>query len=226
MRKILLFMVAGALACGSSSPPSDGGTTNQAPVIKSMSAAQQSLAMGQSTALTADATDVDGDVLTYSWAQTAPASPLGTFSSPTAASPTWTAPTVAVVTAFILSVTVSDGHGHSPSGTVKVFAKTSTDPSFSADVQPLLLQCFEGCHTPDGVHHPLADYATMLSYHTVYACTGQRLVKPGDPDNSVLPKTMAGSSCGPQMPPPNGPYLGTDKIDLVRTWITQGAPNN
>ena len=36
---------------------------------------------------------------------------------------------------------------------------------------------------------------------------------------------MAGASCGHQMPP-NGPYLGTDQLDLVRTWISQGALNN
>ena len=63
-------------------------------------------------------------------------------------------------------------------------------------------------------------YSRPLPY-----CDGQLIAKAGDPDNSVLIKTMTGTSCGPQMPP-DGPYLGTDQIDLVRTWILQGALNN
>jgi hypothetical protein len=88
-----------------------------------------------------------------------------------------------------------------------------------ADVQPLLVRCFAGCH------QPLAQYATLISEHTQAECPGQQLVKPGDPDSSVIVEAMTGASCGEQMPP-RGPYLGTDKIDLVRTWILQGAPNN
>jgi hypothetical protein len=108
---------------------------------------------------------------------------------------------------------------------VIVFAKTSTDPSFIADVRPLLLQCFGNCHTNDLGHQPLAEYATMLSYHTVLECSGERYVKPGDPDNSVLIKATAGTSCGIRMPP-DGPYLATGQLDLVRTWISNGAVNN
>jgi len=51
------------------------------------------------------------------------------------------------------------------------------------------------------------------------------LVKPGDPDNSVVFKDIARTSCGDPMPP-GGPYLGTEEIDLVRTRISQGALNN
>ncbi len=65
----------------------------------------------------------------------------------------------------------------------------------------------------------------MLSYHTLFECSGEQLVKPGDPDNSVLIRAMAGTSCGNRMPP-NGPYLGTDELDVVRTWISNGAANN
>jgi hypothetical protein len=104
-------------------------------------------------------------------------------------------------------------------GPVTVYAKTSADPSSMADVQPLLVLCFEGCHTT------LADYGQLMNVPAMVRCRGQLRVKPGDPDNSVLFETMAGTSCGDQMPP-GGPYLGTDQLDLVRAWISQGAANN
>ena len=72
---------------------------------------------------------------------------------------------------------------------------------------------------------PLAELRDdrRVSHHG--SVQGQLLVKPGDPDNSVLFETMVGTSCAVQMPP-SGPYLGTDQIDLVRTWISNGAANN
>jgi hypothetical protein len=225
MRKMLLFIVAGALACGGSGPT----TTNLSPIVNP-SAAQPSLVMGQSTGLDANARDPEGDPLTYSWTQTSPASPQGTFSSLTSATPTWTAPTVGMATAFTLTVTVSDGHSHPspPVGVVKVFSKTSTDPSFLADIQPLLIHCFGTCHTMSDGYQPLAQYSilTTLTYdRPLPYCDGQLIAKAGDPDNSVLMKTLIGTACGPQMPP-GGPYLGTDQLDLVRSWISRGALNN
>jgi len=182
--------------------------------------------IGQSTQLEAHATDPDSDALTYGWSQTLPASPQGSFSSQTSASPSWTAPTVTATTTFLLAVTVSDGHGHSKAWPVTVYAKTSTDPSFVADIRPLMIQCFGACHrsAPD-IDPPMADYSTLMSWRTTYECQGQPLVRPGNPDNSPFLKVLEGSSCGHQMPP-TGPLLGADQVNLVRTWILNGAPNN
>ena len=217
------ILVAGVLGCGGSEPLS---VTNRPPNVTAR-ATQIALLMGESTALSANASDPDGDALTFSWTQSSPASPLGTFSSQNLASTTWTRPTVAAFTPFILTVTVSDGHGHSVSVPVTVYAKTSTDPSFVADVQPFLTHCFGACHTTADGHQPLAQYDTLVTNppNDLPYCNGQLLVKPGDPDGSVLIKTMAGSGCGPQMPA-DGPYLSPDQFEMVRTWILQGAANN
>src|SRR5678815_565794 len=116
MRKILLVVIAVALGCGGSGTEGNG-TTNHTPVARP-SASTVAVVMGGSTQLQAQASDQDGDALTYGWSQSSPASPQGAFSSTTSDSPTWTAPTVGAATEFTLTVTVSDGKGGTGSATL------------------------------------------------------------------------------------------------------------
>ena len=58
-----------------------------------------------------------------------------------------------------------------------VYTKTSTDPSFMADIRPLLIQCLAGCHTPSpGAEPPMADYSQLIIWRTTFECAGQLLV--------------------------------------------------
>jgi hypothetical protein len=235
IQRIMPVVVMGLLGCGGgggggSTPPPPA--SNHAPVVTA-AAVGSSVVMGQSLGLSTQATDQDGDAMTYSWAQVAPASPQGTFSSTTSASPTWTAPTVGAVTAFDLTVTVSDGHGGSTPGTVRVYAKTSSDLSFIADVEPVFLKsCVSGCHSgsqaPSGLSLE-ADkaYADLVS-HPSRNCPPGMLVLPGDPDDSVLIKAMAGNGCVRRMPIGAPDYFdqAPEELATVRTWIQNGAPNN
>ena len=52
-------------------------------------------------------------------------------------------------------------------------------------------------------------------------------VAPGDPDASYLVHKLDGRSSivGSRMPQ-GGPFLSTTEINVVRAWITAGAPNN
>jgi hypothetical protein len=200
-------------------------------VCKNPSAATPLLVMGQSTGLDVQASDPDGDPLTYSWAQTAPASPQGPLSSPTVATPTWTAPTVTQATQFTLSVTVSDGKGGPASCAVTVTATASATVSFMTDVEPLLVKACAGCHTSANPQTFALDtgkaYASLVNVPALHpACAGLLRVKPGDPDHSELTGSMTASTCLPDEMPKGGPYLGTDQVDLVRAWISQGAANN
>lgn len=69
------------------------------------------------------------DGVTFSWAQVAPASPVGTFSAPDAADSTWTAPEVIDVdtATFQLRLTISDG-SNLTSGDVFVTVANVNDP--------------------------------------------------------------------------------------------------
>ncbi len=82
-------------------PPFD----NEAPIIDSLVASSTSVPAGGSLSLAASARDPNpGDTLSYAWSATA-----GTFSSPSAASTSWTAPASTGIESLTLTVTDSRG---------------------------------------------------------------------------------------------------------------------
>jgi hypothetical protein len=103
--------------------------------------------------------------------------------------------------------------------------------SFANQVQPIFTaNCVNaGCHPGGGAPFSLVagvSYANLVNQDaTVGACQGQKRVLPGDANNSVLVKRLEGSSCGNRMPL-GGNQLPAASLQLIRDWITQGAPNN
>ena len=78
-------------------------TTNQRPVVSSITAQPATLERGETSTITCMASDPDGDILTYTWEASG-----GTVTG-TAHSATWEAPSVGGE--FVISVTVNDGKG-------------------------------------------------------------------------------------------------------------------
>jgi len=71
-----------------------------------------------------------------------------------------------------------------------------------------------------------ASYSALVNVASLQRSTIDR-VAPGDPDNSYLIQKLEGTAgiAGVRMPQ-GGPYLDQATIDMVRDWITAGAPNN
>jgi N-acetylneuraminic acid mutarotase len=95
---------------------------NEAPVIDSVISSSTSVQTGGSLSLTATVHDPNaGDTLTPAWTGTG-----GTFSAPTAAATSWTAPATVGVQTLTLTVTDSQGAATSVSLTVNVVSGVST----------------------------------------------------------------------------------------------------
>lgn len=90
---------------------------NHAPTVTGITAAPQDVGPGESSTLTCQASDVDGDSLTYQWSATG-----GTISG-SGSSVTWTAPQTTGV--YDVTCTVDDGHGGVASDSVSVYVSTS-----------------------------------------------------------------------------------------------------
>lgn len=105
---LLYDLISGGPIFGDGDGDGDGngnGGGNHPPVIITVYAFPESIAIGGKVTLAATATDEDDDTLTYIWQAS-----KGDFSDDTAAVTVWTAPTD-TTGLFQISITVSDGNG-------------------------------------------------------------------------------------------------------------------
>jgi hypothetical protein len=101
---------------------------NSQPTLTGPTASATTIFEQTSIDLGVTATDPDSDPLTYTWTQTSPASPLGTFSNAAIANPSWTAPNVTEDGTYTLRVVVSDGQGGSAQGTINITVERVNQP--------------------------------------------------------------------------------------------------
>lgn len=122
-----------------------------------------------------------------------------------------------------IGMTPIDTTGNGNPDTV-LFGGIPCDPDtvyFNNQILPFLAaSCAQpGCHdaatAEDGVM--LTDYFNIIS-------TGD--VDPFDPDNSEIYETITDSDLDKRMPPEGEDPLTDDQIQMIYTWIAQGAQNN
>lgn len=100
------------------------------------------------------------------------------------------------------------------------------DVSFSADVQPILKQYCLECHVPGGAGYLASGY-DMSSYET-FMKGGKfgAFVIPGDPLASNLIILVEGRA-HPSIRMPHGrEKLSESEIQVLKTWVQEGAKNN
>lgn len=208
-------------ACASPQPPviTDGPTATPGATVA-----------GKAVTLSVAASDPDGDPLAYSWTQTEPAQPLGTFvSGQAAASAVWFPPAISEQVVFRLEVAVSDGIAPAVSDSVAV---TATPPSYGSDVQPIWDSNCTSCH---GVSFPSGDLSLVqgvsranLVNVAALACPPLVRVQPGSPEGSALFRTISGNECGTRMPFSDPGFFDRNPgfLTTIRSWILAGAQDD
>jgi ankyrin repeat protein len=93
-------------------------------------------------------------------------------------------------------------------------AQTPAKIDFGRDVLPILRQNCVPCHGP-------SQQNSGLRLDRKSSVINRRGVAPGSSENSFLYHRISGNAYGMQMPP-TGP-LRPEQIDLIKTWIDQGA---
>jgi len=126
------------------------------------------------------------------------------------------------------TVSVSVGGRQSNAVSFKVLGTVAPPVSFASDIQPIFSTygC-TSCHGGSGGLFLTAgqSYTNLVSVQAQAGCTNLFRVLPGNADESVLYLRLSGSTCGSRMPKGGSAISSTD-LNLVRTWINQGAQNN
>ena len=94
----------------------------------------------------------------------------------------------------------------------------SAEVSFSKDISPILESSCVKCHGVEKVSRGL----DLTSYDkAIKGSVRGAVILPGDADNSTLVKLVVDGKM-----PKQGAKLNQSQIDLIKAWISQGAPNN
>lgn len=91
---------------------------------------------------------------------------------------------------------------------------------------PICTKCHIGASAPQGLQLDAThSYAMLVGVASAEQPAVLR-VAPGDPDSSYIIRKLQGTPgiSGVQMPANGPPYLPQSTIDVIRQWITNGAP--
>jgi hypothetical protein len=132
----------------------------------------------------------------------------------------------------LLAGCVGSGSGLDANGN-PIGSGSSAPQALTADFQsiqdniftPICSKCHIGAGAPEGLQLDAAhSYALLVGVPSAEVPATLR-VKPGDPTNSYIIQKLQDSAgiVGAQMPF-GGPYLPQSTIDIIKQWITNGAP--
>jgi hypothetical protein len=136
------------------------------------------------------------------------------------------------VAAVLLAACAGNGEGLNGQGEPIGSGSMPTE-GLTADFQsiqdnvftPICVRCHSGASAPQGLQLDAAHSYAMLVGVPSTEVPGLDRVDPGNPDNSYIVLKLEGAAgiVGVQMPF-GGPYLPQSTINVIRQWITNGAP--
>jgi hypothetical protein len=139
----------------------------------------------------------------------------------------------AVAAAAVAGCTAGSGAGLDQNG--QPIGSTGGAPPLTADFTsiqanvftPICTKCHIGAGAPQGLQLDAAHSSSLLVGVPSAEEPNLLLVKPGDPDNSYIIRKLEGDPgiVGVQMPADGPPYLPQATINVIRSWITNGAMN-
>ena len=100
------------------------------------------------------------------------------------------------------------------------------DVSFKADVQPILKQYCAECHLPGGQGQEKSGLVVDSYQNLMKGTRFGAIVKPGDTLTSAMIMLIEGRADASIKMPHGKESLPKDKIDVLKTWVEQGAKNN
>jgi mono/diheme cytochrome c family protein len=92
---------------------------------------------------------------------------------------------------------------------------------------PVCTACHAGASAPQGLRLDAGNSYALLVNVASSEVPSLLRVNPGNPNSSYLVQKIEGTAAvGARMPANGPPYLSQAQIDLVRRWITAGAPQS
>ena len=129
--------------------------------------------------------------------------------------------TVMVTPFFVLPhAVIADANGQEDGSTEK---SSESSVSYFNQVRPIFQAKCQGCHQPAkrGGDYVMTNFAQLLNAGE----TGNAAIVPGKPDESYLMEQIVVDGDVSEMPKNAKPLLA-EEIELIRTWITEGAKND
>jgi len=93
--------------------------------------------------------------------------------------------------------------------------------NFTTQIKPLFEAQCVNCHQSGALMGNLSLESHALATR---AHPHGQVIKPGDPDHSLIYTVLRLPEANQQAMPPGGHRIEQEKIDLIRDWIFQGAP--
>lgn len=141
---------------------------------------------------------------------------------------------IAILTLMgVLTIGLATAGCNSGSGTTTTTSGSPSQVSYSRDIQPIFNNNCIVCHQITGqaglALEPSKSYAQLVGVQSTQAA-GRLRVKAGEPAQSYLLDKLNGTQVqagGTGVRMPQGlPALSQNQVNLIKTWIEEGAKNN